>query len=139
MRQIFSLKGSSGSNWTVSSKSSLPTPGFVDIMMVEERGYSVAREKPLRAAGATFVAFVVVGFIPLFAFILSRVLDQPFVWSSVLTGIAFFVVGALKSRLVAQRWRLSGSETLGMGGAAVAITYAIGAASRERGRSLVLA
>ena len=100
-------------------------------MMVEERGYGVAREETLRAAGATFLAFVVVGFIPLSAFILDivfpSVVDRPFVWSSVMTGIAFFMVGALKSRFVAQRWWLSGSETLGMGGAAAAIAYAIGA------------
>lgn len=44
-----------------------------------------------------------------------------------MTGIAFLVVGALKSRFVAQRWWLSGSETLVMGGSAAAIAYAIGA------------
>ncbi|MEA2498502.1 MAG: vacuolar iron transporter family protein, partial [Actinomycetota bacterium] len=103
---------------------------WVDTMMVEERGYSVAREEPLRAAAATFAAFVVVGFVPLSVFIfdtvLPSVLDQPFVWSSVLTGIAFFGVGALKSRFVSQRWWLSGSETLVMGGAAAVIAFAIG-------------
>lgn len=132
IRQIFSLKGFSGEQLDRVVEVIIADPKvWVDIMMVEERGYSVAREEPLRAARATFVAFVVVGFIPLSANILDTVfpsvLDQPFVWSSVMTGIAFFVVGALKSRFVAQRWWLSGSETLVMGGAAAAIAYAIGA------------
>ena len=132
IRQIFSLKGFSGQQLDrVVEVISADPRVWVDIMMVEERGYSVAREEPLRAAGATLVAFVLVGFIPLFPSILDTVfpstLEQPFVWSSVMTGIAFFVVGALKSRFVARRWWLSALETLGMGGAAAAIAYSIGA------------
>ena len=132
IRQIFSLKGFTGDQLDRAVEVITANPKvWVDTMMVEERGYSVAREEPVRAAAATFVAFVVVGFIPLSAFILDTVvpsvLHQPFVWSSVMTGIAFFVVGALKSRFVSQRWWLSGSETLVMGGSAAAIAYVIGA------------
>jgi VIT1/CCC1 family predicted Fe2+/Mn2+ transporter len=133
IRQIFSLKGFSGEQLDRAVEVITANPKvWVDTMMVEERGYSVAREEPVRAAAATFVAFVVVGFIPLSAFILDvvlpSVLDQPFIWSTVMAGIAFFVVGALKSRFVSQRWWLSGSETLLMGGAAAAIAYLIGTA-----------
>ena len=132
IRQIFSRKGFTGEHLdrVVDVITSNPRV-WVDTMMIEERGYSVAREEPLRAAGATFVAFVVVGFIPLFAVIVNKMfpslLQHPFLWSSVMTGVAFFVVGAMKSRFVAQRWWLSGSETLVMGGSAAAIAYAIGA------------
>lgn len=133
IRQIFSLKGFSGDQLdrVVGVITANPRV-WVDTMMVEERGFSVAREEPLRAAGATFLAFVVVGFIPLFTTILDTVfpsaLDRPFLWSCIVTGIAFFVVGALKSRFVVQRWWLSGSETLMLGGAAAVIAYGIGAA-----------
>lgn len=132
IRQIFSLKGFSGDQLDRVVEVITANPRvWVDTMMVEERGYSVTREEPLRAASSTLVAFVVIGFIPLFAVILDSafpsLLDHPFLWSSVMTGIAFFVVGALKSRFVAQRWWLSGLETLLMGGSAAAIAYAIGA------------
>jgi VIT1/CCC1 family predicted Fe2+/Mn2+ transporter len=131
IRQIFSLKGFSGEQLDRAVEVITANPKvWVDTMMVEERGYSVVREEPVRAAASTFVAFVVVGFIPLSAFIfdaaLPSVLVQPFFWSTVLAGIAFFVVGALKSRFVSQRWWLSGSETLLIGGAAAAIAYVIG-------------
>lgn len=132
IRQIFSLKGFSGEHLDRVVEVITDNPRvWVDTMMLEERGYSTAREEPLRAAGATFLAFVVVGFIPLFAVILDKVfpsvIEQPFLLSSFMTGVAFFVVGALKSTFVGQRWWLSGSETLVMGGSAAAIAYVIGA------------
>jgi VIT1/CCC1 family predicted Fe2+/Mn2+ transporter len=132
IRQIFSLKGFSGEQLDRVVEVITANPRvWVDTMMLEERGYSAAREEPFRAAGATFLAFVVVGFIPLFAVILDTVipslLSNPFLWSSVMTGTAFFVVGALKSRFVVQRWWLSGWETLVMGGSAATIAYVIGA------------
>jgi VIT1/CCC1 family predicted Fe2+/Mn2+ transporter len=132
IRQIFSLKGFSGEELdrvveVITSDSRL----WVDTMMMEERGYSFVEEEPLRAASSTFIAFVLVGFIPLFAFVIDwlfpAILNRPFIWSSVMTTFAFFIVGALKSRFVGQRWWLSGLETMVMGGAAAVIAYGIGA------------
>jgi VIT1/CCC1 family predicted Fe2+/Mn2+ transporter len=131
IRQIFALKGFSGEELDRVVDVITADPRiWVDTMMVEEHGYSATTQNPLRAASSTFIAFVVVGFIPLFAFILDgmfpSILERPFLWSSVMTGIAFFIVGALKSRFVAQRWWLAGFETLVMGGAAATIAYGIG-------------
>jgi VIT family. len=53
--------------------------------------------------------------------------NGPFVWSAVMTGIAFFVVGALKSRFVDQTWWRSAMETLLVGGLAAVLAYVTGA------------
>jgi VIT1/CCC1 family predicted Fe2+/Mn2+ transporter len=131
IRQIFSLKGFAGKDLdrVVDVITSNPRL-WVDTMMAEEYGYGSGTQDPTRAAASTFVAFVIVGFIPLSAFIADgffpSLIAAPFVWSSVMTGVAFFVVGALKSRFVAQRWWLSGLETLMVGGAAAVIAYGLG-------------
>lgn len=136
IRQIFSRKGFTGSQLeeivdTITADNKL----WVDTMMVEELGYSPSETEPLHAARATFVAFLVVGIIPLVAFLadlwLPNGLEDPFLWSSLMTGVAFFTVGALKSRFVAQRWWKAGAETLAMGGAAATLAYLIGALLKD--------
>ena len=44
-----------------------------------------------------------------------------------MTGVAFFVVGGLKSRFVDQAWWCSALETVVVGGLAAALAYAAGA------------
>lgn len=132
IRQIFARKGFSGRELDrVVDVITADSAVWIDTMMIEELGFSPAHQDPLRAAKATFTAFVVVGFIPLFAFLLDVLspsfLDRPFVWSSLMTAVAFFSIGALKSRFVSQRWWLAGSETLAVGGAAAFIAYVVGA------------
>lgn len=136
IRQIFAMKGFSGEELDrVVEVITADDRLWIDTMMVEEHGFSTAGQDPLRAGAATFAAFLLVGFIPLFAFVLELVaptiLDQPFLWSSFMTAAAFFVVGAFKSRFVAQRWWLAGSETLVAGGAAAVIAFLIGAALKN--------
>jgi VIT1/CCC1 family predicted Fe2+/Mn2+ transporter len=78
----------------------------------------------------TFVAFLVAGFIPLVVFVYQAAADieltDPFLISSLATGVAFFAVGALKSRFVAQSWWRSGLETLVLGGAAASLAFIVG-------------
>jgi VIT1/CCC1 family predicted Fe2+/Mn2+ transporter len=131
IRQIFAMKGFSGEELDRVVHVITDDPSvWVDTMMMEELGYPASRQDPLRSATATFVAFLAVGFIPLCAFLLDIMslveLRNPFLWSSIMTGAAFFVVGAFKSRFVAQRWWLSGLETLAVGGAAATIAYIVG-------------
>ena len=83
-----------------------------------------------KAAAATFVAFLTIGLIPLLPFLLgllqSIAVDAPYAWSTVMTGMAFFVVGAIKSRFVDQHWSWSGLETLAVGGGAAGLAYLCG-------------
>ena len=102
--------------------------------LTEELGLSRDTADPKRAAAATFVAFVVAGSLPLLVYGLEAATDvdlaHPFLWSSVMTAVAFLAVGALKGRYSGVRpWR-SALETLLVGGGASALAYGIGALLR---------
>lgn len=104
---------------------------WVDFMLREEHGLSAEAPNPLRAAAATFGAFVTVGVVPLVAFIVESAgfdVAGPFVWSAGSTAVAFFAVGALKGRVVEQPWVRSGLEVLALGGGAAALAFGVGAA-----------
>lgn len=87
---------------------------------------------PLRAAGVTMAAFVALGSLPLLPFVAELAGTgagaDPFVLSAVLAALAFFSVGAVKSRFVAQRWIWAGAESLALGGAAAVLAYLTGLA-----------
>ena len=76
------------------------------------------------------MAFLLIGGIPLAAYFVDllspNLIGDPFLPSCLLTGIAFFAVGATKSRYVEQHWALSGFETLGIGALAAGMAYGIG-------------
>jgi VIT1/CCC1 family predicted Fe2+/Mn2+ transporter len=108
------------------------TDRWVDFMLVEEHGLPTQAEQPLRSALVTFLAFVIVGVMPLIAFVWDalvivqyRVTHQ-FAWSTFATAVTLFAVGAVKSRFIAMSWWLSGLEVLVMGGAAAFIAYLVG-------------
>lgn len=131
IRQIFATKGFSGSQLedaveTITSD----IDRWVDTMMTDELGLTLKGVSPWKAATATFIAFLCIGFIPLLAFILNLTglveLSHPFLWSAVLTGVAFFFVGAIKSRFVNEKWWLAGGETLFFGGIAASLAYVVG-------------
>ncbi|MCG8461418.1 MAG: VIT1/CCC1 transporter family protein [Holophagales bacterium] len=136
IRQIYAQKGFVGEDLeTVVKVITSERRRWVETMMTEELGFSAEGLDPFRAAAATFIAFVAVGFLPLVTFLAPVVLgrpqlEHPFLWSSVLTGLAFFVVGAMKSRFVEERWWRAGLETLAVGGLAATLAYAVGALLR---------
>ncbi|MEX2212682.1 MAG: VIT1/CCC1 transporter family protein [Phycisphaeraceae bacterium] len=133
VRQIFANKGFEGEDLeravdTITSD----VDRWVDTMLTDELGVSLKGPNPYRAAMSTFLAFIVIGFIPLTIYVFdlvvpaSMAIGNAFLWSAILTGVAFFLVGAAKSRFVDQHWWRSGLETLIVGGLAAAIAYAIG-------------
>jgi VIT1/CCC1 family predicted Fe2+/Mn2+ transporter len=131
IRQILIGKGFSGSGLddalqTITADRTL----WINTMLQEEYGLSLDRPNPVRAAVVTFLAFIVIGVLPLIPFVadyaLPRERSNPFFWSTAFTGVAFFCVGAIKSRFVSDRWYWSGLETLLVGSVAAALAYAIG-------------
>ncbi|MGE0378186.1 MAG: VIT1/CCC1 transporter family protein, partial [Planctomycetaceae bacterium] len=103
---------------------------WIQTMLREEHGVPPAGPVAWRAAAATFVAFLIVGSLPLVPFVarllLGLELSAPYLWSTLLTGTAFFAVGAAKSRFVDQAWHWSGLETLAVGSGAAALAYVCG-------------
>ncbi len=103
---------------------------WIETMLKEEWGMSLAEVSPAKAALVTFGAFLAVGMIPLAPFVAYDMLSigtgNPFHVSLVLTGLAFFGIGALKSRYVAEHWFRAGLETLLIGGGAAALAYSVG-------------
>lgn len=103
---------------------------WVRLMMEQEHGLPASTSRPSLAALATFVAFVVVGSIPLAPFVVDGLpgadVDAPFAWSAATTALAFLLVGVGKAVVVGQsRWR-SGLETLFVGGSAAGLAYLVG-------------
>ncbi len=131
IRQIFAAKGFEGDELehVVDVITSDPKR-WVDTMIREEIGLTLSTPPAWKAGLVTFGAFALVGSIPLLPYLLNAIADaglRAFPLSAILTAIAFFSVGALKSRFVHQNWLVAGAETLGIGGAAAGIAYGIGA------------
>ena len=97
---------------------------WIDMMLVDEYGLPPVEPHPMRAALATFAAFLLAGLIPLLPFIVIG--TDGFRASILATGITFFAIGTLKSRWSLAPWWRSGGETLAIGGTAAAIAYFVG-------------
>jgi len=132
IRQIYAAKGFEGQDLervveVITSDREL----WAETMMSEELGFASTEPNEYRAALSTLAAFLTVGFLPLLAYVYDLAapgdVDHPFAWSAVMTGVAFLVVGAMKSRFVDQAWWRSAIETLTIGGLAAALAYAAGA------------
>ena len=87
-------------------------------------------KKPINAAIATFVSFLVIGFIPLVSFVFSPlspfIANNAYVLSVILTGIAFLIIGALRSVVTQESMVKTSLETLLIGGIAAVIAYGVG-------------
>lgn len=132
IRQIFAAKGFEGEDLervvdVITSDPDL----WTETMMSEELGFGSTEPDEYRAALATLSAFLLVGSLPLLVFVYDAIapgeVDHAFTWSALMTAVAFFVVGSMKSRFVDQTWWRSALETLSVGGVAAVLAYAAGA------------
>jgi len=84
---------------------------WVDTMMKDEFGMLEEEKSPIRGALVTFIAFNLIGFIPLLAYVLSYLFlylrEQTFLLSIIFTSCAFFIVGSVKGKIVDKKWYLS--------------------------------
>ncbi|KAA5539957.1 VIT1/CCC1 transporter family protein [Adhaeribacter rhizoryzae] len=131
IRQIYAQKGFAGENLNQAvAIITADKTQWTNTMLQEEFGLVPTETTAWKAALATFIAFLVVGFIPVFPFLWNYLSQyrfaNPFFWSSISTGLAFLAVGAIKSKFVNKPWYNSGLETLLLGGAAATLAYLVG-------------
>ncbi len=125
IREILRLKGLDGAVLEAATDAIAQNKeASVQLMLEGEYGLAGVDPHPMRAAVATFLAFLIAGMIPLLPFLLG--LDNAFRLSAIATGMVFFGIGALKSRWALTPWWRSGLETLLIGGLAAAIAFGVG-------------
>ena len=89
-------------------------------------------ESPLGDGVATFTSFVIVGFVPILAYVTDAVFrlgiakETLFLVSTILAGLAFVAVGLLKARITHTGRVRAASETLLLGAIAAGLAYGLG-------------
>ena len=129
IRQIFVRKGFTGEVLEkIVATITANRPLWVETMVREEFGMEMTGRRPLKAACATFAAFVCAGFLPLLSFVIPY-LEGPtrFRVSALLAAVTFAMIGVAKGIVIERSiWR-AGLETLLVGGGAAVLAYGVGA------------
>lgn len=94
----------------------------------------IPKHKPdgFKTALMTFLSFLLVGFIPLFSFVLatltgnSYITENQFVYSIILTGFSLFIVGWFKGKILKKSKFLYAIQTFLIGGAAASLAFLVG-------------
>ena len=125
LRQILNLRGLSGSVLEDATREiSSKKDKWISLMLTDEYGLPLDAPHPMRAAIATFLAFLCAGAVPLLPFVFG--LPRAFEISVIATLLTFFLIGTGKSRWSLARWWWSGGETLLIGAVAATIAFYVG-------------
>ncbi len=102
---------------------------WVAEMMKDELNLMEESKSPFKIGLATFISFILVGFIPLLVYLWTFFNPSSiniFFWTSILTGIAFIIVGWLKYIVNQTSSIKSILETLALGVLAAVVAYYVG-------------
>jgi VIT1/CCC1 family predicted Fe2+/Mn2+ transporter len=109
---------------------SMAASNYLSTQSEQDLSGSENTKTPLKTASATFLAFIVVGFVPLLSFVAAAfapsIAERQFEISIVLTGAAFILIGFERGRLTNTSIVRSIFSTLAIGGAAAFISYFVG-------------
>ncbi|MDP3766313.1 MAG: VIT1/CCC1 transporter family protein [Nanoarchaeota archaeon] len=103
---------------------------WVDTMMADELGLIKSPKTPWKTAASTYFGFIMIGIIPLLAYVLAYFHpffgQNTFMLAVVMTGIALAVIGVIKRYVTKKNLWKSVFETVFIGGAAAFIAYCVG-------------
>ena len=102
---------------------------WIDTMMKDELGLTLEKKSPFRAGLSTLMAFIVAGGLPLVVYVLAysgNLGIDPFVLSSIVTLIAFIIIGYIKTYVTRIGLTRSIVETLALGASAATAAYFLG-------------
>jgi vacuolar iron transporter family protein len=103
---------------------------WLNTLMLERLNLIKAKKAPVKTAMATFISFVIMGFIPLsvYFFTLNAGISfgQLYMYACIATGISLIIIGLLKSLLNETNVLKSVLETISLGGAAAFLAYLVG-------------
>lgn len=102
---------------------------WVAEMMKDELNMIEETKSPFKVGLATLIAFIIVGFIPLLVYTWDFFYPtefNSFLWTAILTGIAFLMIGWLKSSVTQTPLLKSILETVALGALAAVIAYYVG-------------
>lgn len=85
---------------------------------------------PIKSGLATFISFVIMGFLTLLSFVLAIFIpdieENQFIYSTILTGLALVIVGIIKGEVTKKHPFRSALETLLIGSIAAALAFGAG-------------
>ncbi|WP_373524392.1 VIT1/CCC1 transporter family protein [Aquiflexum sp.] len=102
---------------------------WVDEMMKDELNMIEETKSPFKIGLATLISFILIGFIPLMVYVydfFNETVIDLFFWTSLFTGVAFVVIGWLKSYVNQTNVFKSVFETLALGFIAALVAYFVG-------------
>ena len=131
IREIFRKKGFRGKDLEKAVKIiTSDKKVWVDTMMSDELGLIESQKSPWRTAASTYFGFLMIGIIPLLAYVLSYFLPlfqkNTFSIAIIMTLIALITIGIIKRYVTKKDLWKSVMETVFVGGAAAVIAYYIG-------------
>lgn len=102
---------------------------WVDVMMKEELGMMQSDRSPFAIGAVTYVAFILVGLVPLMLYVYDYIQDfsgDLFLWTCIFTGVAFTLIGWLKTYVTETNTWKGILETLALGLVAAGVAYYVG-------------
>ncbi len=133
IRQIFRAKGFDGEVLeTIVATITRDRQLWIETMVAEEHGLQTSPARPALSGAVTFASFVGVGAMPLLPFFRTTAeAADNFIWSSIIAGLMFFLIGIAKSAVLERPRLVAGLRSLATGCAAAGLAFYAGYLLRQ--------